>query len=69
MTKSAYDRWLAFISGPTRGRYGLTFPTAEAKAIMAIPPWPERDWRRDKREINKAARRARLSQQFTNKEG
>lgn len=60
MSRSAYDRWLKFISGPTRGIYNLTFPNNEAQAIMkACPPWPERNWRRDKREINKAAKKAR----------
>jgi hypothetical protein len=59
MTKSAYDRWLKFISRPT-SESGLTFPIAEAKAIMAIPLRRiEPDWRRTKREINKAAKRAR----------
>lgn len=60
MTKSAYDRWLKFISRPT-SESGLTFPTDEALAIMAIPlKHTEPDWRRDKREINKAAKRARI---------
>lgn len=59
MTKSAYDRWLKFISRPG-SESGLTFPAAEAKAIMAIPPTRGgKDWRRDKRDINKAAKRAR----------
>lgn len=62
MGKSAYERWLKFISKPT-SESGLTFPTHEANAIMALPPDPV-DWRRDKREINKAARRARLNQQL-----
>lgn len=56
--KSAYERWLKFISGPTRGEEGLTFPTHEAKAIMGLPLKPV-NWRRDKREINKAAKGAR----------
>lgn len=54
MTKSAYDRWLKFISRPT-AESGLRFPTAEAHAIMALPFY--RNWRREKREINKAAKR------------
>lgn len=59
MTKSAYDRWLKFISKPT-SESGLTFPTVEAEAIMkAGSPWMDRDWRREKREINKAAKQAR----------
>lgn len=58
MTKSAYDRWLKFMSRPT-AESGLRFPTAEAHAIMGLPFY--RDWRRDKREINKAAKRARAA--------
>jgi hypothetical protein len=58
MTKSAYDRWLNFIS---RGSSeGLTFPKDEAIAIMAVLLPTDRNWRRDKREINKAAALARL---------
>jgi hypothetical protein len=57
--KSAYDRWLKFIGKPT-SESGLTFPTDEAQAIMALSPRPV-DWRRDKREINKAAKRARAA--------
>lgn len=60
MTRSAYDRWLKFISKPSE-ESGLSFPTDEANAIMALPPFPV-DWRRDKREINKAAKRARAAQ-------
>lgn len=64
MTKSAYDRWLRFISGPTLRKPPTTFPTDEANAIMALPPFPV-DWRRDKREINKAAKRARAARPGT----
>lgn len=60
--KSAYNRWLKFISNPTYGRPSGSFPTDEAQAIMAMPPTPL-DWRRDKREINKAAKRARAARQ------
>lgn len=57
--KSAYERWLKFISRPT-SESGLTFPSHEAWAIMALPP-TEVNWRRDKRNINKAAKAARIS--------
>jgi|SoimicmetaTmtHMA_FD_contig_31_26185330_length_429_multi_2_in_0_out_0_2 hypothetical protein len=57
MTRSAYDRWLKFVARPS-SESGLTFDAAEAKAIMALPPI-ERNWRRDKRDINKAAARTR----------
>lgn len=61
MGKSAYDRWLKFIAKPSE-ESGLTFPRDEAAAIMkACPPWPDRNWRRDKREINKAAKVARAT--------
>ena len=66
MRKSAYDRWLKFISGPTYGRPSGIFPSDEAQAIMkACPPWTDRNWRRDKREINKAAVKARRAGQPT----
>lgn len=57
MAKSAYERWLKFISKPT-SISGLIFPKDEAAAIMALSPLPC-DWRRNKREINKAAYLAR----------
>lgn len=61
MTKSAYDRWLKFISRPS-SESGLTFPSVEARAIMAIPlERDEPDWRKYKRQVNKAAARARRS--------
>lgn len=65
MTKSAYDRWLKFLSRPT-SESGLTFPADEAQAIMAIPlPRVDKDWRRGKREINTAAKRARAARRRT----
>jgi hypothetical protein len=64
MTKSAYDRWLYFISARTLGKPETIFPTDEAQAIMALPTRPV-DWRRDKREINKAAKRARAARQHS----
>jgi hypothetical protein len=65
MSKSAYDRFLRFISQNTLrpNEPPLTFPTHEAKAIMAIPSSPARSWRRYKRDINKAAKRARVAGQ------
>ena len=61
MSNSAYDRWLKFLAKPTEVS-GLTFPRDESAAIIkASPPWTDRDWRRDKREINKAAKRARAA--------
>lgn len=66
MTKSAYDRWLKFISGPTLRKPPTTFPTDEANAIMSVPLTHEnKDWRWDKREINKAAKRARAARPRT----
>jgi len=55
--KSAYDRWLRFIA--YGARTGEIFPRDEAIAIMALPAFS--NWRRDKREINKAARKARAA--------
>lgn len=37
MAKSAYERWLKFISKPT-SISGLTFPKDEAAAIMVFRP-------------------------------
>ena len=56
--KSAYERWLKFMSRP-HSESGLVFPADEAKAIRALPA-KDWCWRRDKREINKAAKTARL---------
>lgn len=49
-----YDRWLKFIARPT-SESGLTFPRHQAEAIMAIP-FREEDWRRSKRDLNKAVK-------------
>lgn len=56
--KSAYERWLKFISRPS-SESGLTFPSHEAMAIMRLPPI-EQNWRRDKRDISRVAKRARI---------